>query len=267
MHYLPKKLIKRDRLYFFILKYHFLLGFIFFCNNMIFGINGFGVNSGFTYFDIKTSSDSKVFKNEELVGYLTNHGFENGLNYGIYLLYEYNNYEFETEINTLTKRYRFSFKNQLQNPNTQTKIYNTNFALENILLNVTRPITLLNFKKIIQSDFLLGFGLGMSRTTPIVYNFFLNQYDNFFIFDDNGVPDISNGTLSLKTLNRRLNILKVENIAYSINGQVGLRVRMFNIETSSLFRYTFPGQTANKRDLIHKLKGFGTLIIRLGIYF
>ena len=64
---------------------------------MIFGINGFGVNSGFTYFDIKTSSDSKVFKNEELVGYLTNHGFENGLNYGIYLLYEYNNYEFEND--------------------------------------------------------------------------------------------------------------------------------------------------------------------------
>ena len=59
----------------------------------------------------------------------------------------------------------------------------------------------------------------MSRTTPIVYNFFLNQYDNFFIFDDNGEQDISNGTLSLKTLNRRLNILKAENIAYSINGQ------------------------------------------------
>ena len=42
----------------------------------------------------------------------------------------------KTEINTLTKKYSFSFKNQLQNPNTQTKIYNTNFALENILLNV-----------------------------------------------------------------------------------------------------------------------------------
>ena len=107
-----------------------------------------------------------------MVGYLTNHGFENGLNNGFYLFYEYNNYEFEAEINTLTKKYSFSFKNQLQNPNTQTKIYNTNFALENILLNVARPINLLNIKKVIQSDFLLGFGLGMSRTTPIVYNFF-----------------------------------------------------------------------------------------------
>ena len=78
---------------------------------------------------------------------------------------------------------------------------------------------------------------------------------------------MSNGTLSLKTLNRSLNILKAENIAYSMNGQVGFRLRLFNIETSSFFRYTFPGQTANKRDLIDKLKGFGTLLIRLGIYF
>ena len=115
----------------------------------------FGINSGFTYFDIKTSSDSKIFKNEDLVGYLTNHGFENGLNYGLYLLYEYNNYEFETEINTLTKKYRFSFKISFKTSNTRSKIYNTNFALENILLNVTRPITLLNFKKIIQSDFFI----------------------------------------------------------------------------------------------------------------
>ena len=130
-----------------------------------------------------------------------------------------------------------------------------------------RPITLLNVMKVTQFDFLLGFGLGMSRATPIVYNFFLNQYNNLFIFDVNGVPDLSNGTLSLKTLNRSLNILKAENIAYSMNGQVGFRIRMFNIETSSFFRYTFPGQTANKRDLIHKLKGFGTLLIRLGIYF
>ena len=96
---------------------------------------------------------------------------------------------------------------------------------------------------------------------------FFNQYDNFFIFDVNGDPDLSNGTLSLKTLNRRLNILKAENIAYSINGQVGFRVRMFNIETSSFFRYTLPGQTANKRDLIHKLKGFGTLLLRSGDIF
>ena len=267
MHYLPKKLIKGDRLYFFILKYRFLLGFIFFCNNIIFGINGFGVNSGFTYFDVKTSSDSKIFKNEELVGYLTNHGFENGLNHGFYLFYNYNNYEFEAEINTLTKRYSFSFKNQLQNPNAQTKIYNTNFALDNLLLNVIRPITNLNFKKVINTDFLLGFGLGMGRATPIVFNSFLNQSENFFIFDVNGDPDLSNGTLSLRTLNRRLNILKAENIAYSINGQIGFRFRMFNIETSSFFRYTFTGKTANKRDLVHKLKGFGTLLIRLGIYF
>ena len=49
---------------------------------MVFGINGLGVNSGFTYFDVKTSLDSKIFKNEELVGYLTNHGFINELNHG-----------------------------------------------------------------------------------------------------------------------------------------------------------------------------------------
>ena len=85
MYYFLKKLIKIDRLYFFILKFHLFLGFIFIFNNMIFGINGLGVNSGFTYFDVKTSSDSKIFKNEELVGYLTNHGFENGLNHGFYL--------------------------------------------------------------------------------------------------------------------------------------------------------------------------------------
>ena len=267
MDYFLKKLIKRDNLRLFILKYHLLLGFIFILNNMVFGINGLGVNSGLTYIDVKTSFDSKIFKNRQLVGYLTNHGFKNGLNHGFYFFYEHNNYEFETEINTLTKKYSFSFKNQLQNSNTQTKIYNTNFKLENILLNIVKPTTLLNIKKVIQSDFLLGFGLGMSRGTPIIYNFFLNQYDNFFIFDVNGDPDLSNGTLSLKTLNKRLNILKAENIAYSINGQIGFRVRMFNIETSSFFRYTFPGQTSNKRDLIHKLKGFGTLLIRLGIYF
>ena len=170
MDYFLKKLIKIGRLKLYVLEFHFFLGFIF--NNMVFGINGLGINSGFTYFDVKTSLDSKIFENEELVGYLTNHGFKNGLNHGFYLFYEYNNYEFETEINILTKKYSFSFKNQLQNPNTQTKIYNTNFALENILLNVVRPITLLNIKKVIQSDLLLGFGLGMSRATPIVYNFF-----------------------------------------------------------------------------------------------
>ena len=267
MHYFMKKLIKKNRPRLFFLEYQLLLVFNFFCNNLIFGINGLGVNSGFTYFDVKTSSDSKILKNGELVGYLTNHGFKNGLNHGFYLFYEYNNYEFETEINTLNRKYSFSFKNQLQNPYIHPKIYSTNFALENILFNVIRPITLLNVKKIIQSDFLLGFGLGISRTTPIVYNFFLNQYENFFIFDVNGEQDLSNGTLSLKTLNRRLNILKAENITYSINGQMGFRFRMFNIETSSFFRYTFPGQTANNRDLIHKLKGFGTLFFKVGIYF
>ena len=48
---------------------------------MAFAINGLGANNGFTYFDIKTSSDSKIFKNEELVGYLTNHGFEKWHNF------------------------------------------------------------------------------------------------------------------------------------------------------------------------------------------
>ena len=265
MNYFLKNLIKINRLRLYILEFHFFLGFIF--NNMVFGINGLGINSGFTYFDVKTSSDSKIFKNDELVGYLTNHGFKNGLNHGFYLFYEFNNYEFETEINILTKKYSFSFKNQLQNPSTQPKIYNTIFELENILFNAVRPITLLNIKKVIQSDFLIGFGLGMSRTTPIVYNFFLTQHGNFFIFDVNGDPNLSDGTLSLKTLNRRLNVLKAENIAYAINGQLGFRVRMFNIETSSIFRYTSLGQTPNKRDLIHKLNGFGTLLIRLGVYF
>ena len=32
---------------------------------MVFGIDGLGVNRGFTYFNVKQSLNSKLFKNEE----------------------------------------------------------------------------------------------------------------------------------------------------------------------------------------------------------
>ncbi len=241
-----------------IFKYSIII-FIF-CKSFIYPYGGIGINSGINYFSVDASIDSYIKENNNTIAYVTNHGINNGLKFGAYLYFHLNDGEIDFEYNQLEKEYQFSFKNKLDSYNGNAKMYKTHFIQKRFCVVLNRYLLEKYFKPYLFSKGFLGFGLGLTSSTPVIDNTFFKNNSRSFVFDGNGDPDLSHGTLSLSILNNRIDKDPLIKFFSKFILQIGYTIRLINIELTTLYRYEIMNQ-----ELHQNYRNFGTLKARLGL--
>ena len=230
------------------------------CNSFIYSYGGIGISSGINYFSVKASIDSDIKENGNTIAYATNHGLKNGLNFGAYFYFHLNDGEIDFEYNQLMKEYQFSFRNQLNSYQNNSQIYKTHFNQKRFCVVLNKYLIKKDFKPYLFSNGFLGVGMGIISSTPVIDNIFFKNNHKSFVFDGFGDPDLSDGTLSLSILNNQIDKDPLINFSSKFILQIGYKIRLINIELTTLYRYEIINQ-----KLHQNYNNFGTLRLILGL--